>query len=83
MESRTEELEHRGIRKEDSCSLIKKRCCFFLCLWSTACPSSTSVHLTAVWTLIGIKDIFFRYEAAGEMFVGKTASGLPIEHVEI
>jgi hypothetical protein len=48
---------------------------------STACPSSTSIHLRAGWALGGVQDTYLRYEAAGDMYVGRTVSGLPFNSV--
>ncbi|ETO75033.1 hypothetical protein F444_09325 [Phytophthora nicotianae P1976] len=44
---------------------------------STACPSSTSVHLRAGWSLGGVQNTYLRYESAGDMHAGRTVSGLP------
>ena len=46
---------------------------------STACPSATSVHLRAGWTLGGVQDTYLRYQGAGDMFVGRTVCGLPCD----
>ncbi len=83
MESIAEELEHRGIQKEDiGAHSLRKGAASFCASGSTACPSSTSVHLRAVWSSIGVQDTYLRYESAGDMFVGRTVSGLPIDQAE-
>jgi hypothetical protein len=45
---------------------------------STACPPAVAVHLRAGWAMGGVQDRYLRHDAAGDMFVGRTASGLPI-----
>mmetsp|Transcript_2607 Transcript_2607/g.6229 ORF Transcript_2607/g.6229 Transcript_2607/m.6229 type:complete len:171 (-) Transcript_2607:97-609(-) len=47
---------------------------------STACPGSATVCLRAGWKMGTIQDTYLRYEAAGDMHVGRTVSGLPILH---
>ena len=49
---------------------------------STAGPSSSSIHLRAGWAMGGVQDTYIRYEAAGDMFVGRVVSGLPIDKPE-
>jgi hypothetical protein len=67
MESIAEELEHRGIQKEDiGAHSLRKGAASFCASGSTACPSSTSVHLRAGWSLIGVQDTYLRYESAGD-----------------
>jgi len=50
---------------------------------STACPSSTPIHLRAGWALGGVQDTYLRYESAGDMFVGKIVAGLPTTQAEL
>ena len=45
---------------------------------STACPPSAAVNIRAGWTLGGVEDTYKRYEAAGDQYVGRVTSGLPI-----
>jgi hypothetical protein len=49
---------------------------------STACPSSVAVSLRAGWSLAGVQNTYLRYEAAGDQYVGRTVSGLPIDWSE-
>ncbi|KAG6963111.1 hypothetical protein JG688_00008304, partial [Phytophthora aleatoria] len=46
---------------------------------STTCPSSTAVHLRAGWSLGGVQNTYLRYEATGDMHVGRTVAGLSTE----
>ncbi|OWZ08673.1 hypothetical protein PHMEG_00018742 [Phytophthora megakarya] len=46
---------------------------------STACLSSTAVHLRAGRSLGGVQNTYLRYEAAGDMHVRRTIAGLPTE----
>jgi hypothetical protein len=46
---------------------------------STACLSSSTIHLKAGWALGGVHDRYLCYESAGDLFVGRTVSGLPID----
>jgi hypothetical protein len=43
---------------------------------STACPSSTAIHLRAGWSLGGVQNT---YESVSDMYVGRTASELPLD----
>lgn len=49
---------------------------------STACPSSAAIHLRAGWSLGGVQDRYFQYEAAGDQFIGHTVAGLSIHKKE-
>lgn len=46
---------------------------------STACPPSTAISIRASWTLGGVEGHYLRYEAAGDQYVGRTVTGLPIQ----
>ena len=37
-----------------------------------------SICLCANWTLGVVKDIYIKYEKAGDQFVGRSVTGLPI-----
>jgi hypothetical protein len=39
-------------------------------------PSAISIHLRAGWSLGGVQDRYFRWERAGDQFVGRVTSGL-------
>jgi len=75
-----EELERRSVDPESIGShSMRKGASTFAASGSTACPSSTAIHLRAGWALGGVQDRYLRYESAGDMFVGRTVSGLPID----
>jgi len=72
------ELESRGMVAEDiGTHSMRKGSATYASSGSTSCPSSTSIHLRAGWALGGVQDTYLRYEAAGDMYVGRTVSGLP------
>jgi hypothetical protein len=72
------ELERLGLEAGDlGTHSMRKGAATFCSSGSTACPSSSAIHLRAGWTLGGVQDSYIRYEAAGDMYVGRTLSGLP------
>ncbi|ETP24222.1 hypothetical protein F441_02737 [Phytophthora nicotianae CJ01A1] len=73
-----EELHRRGVdRDEHDTHSMRKGAATYCASGSTACPSSTAVHLRAGWSLGGVQNTYLRYESAGDMHVGQTVSGLP------
>jgi hypothetical protein len=73
-----EELEGRGIDPDDlGLHSWRKGSLCFCASGSTACPSGVACQLRAGWNLPGVQDTYYRYEAAGDMHVGRTVSGLP------
>jgi len=46
---------------------------------STSGPSAAAICLRAGWTLPGVQDKYVRFEAAGDMVVGRFVSGLPFD----
>jgi hypothetical protein len=73
----------RGIEKEDlGTHSMRKGAATYCSSGSTACSPSTAIHLRAGWALGGVQDRYMRYESAGDMYVGRTVSGLPIEEPE-
>lgn len=73
------ELRRRGIDPDDIGShSIRKGSATFVSSGSTACPSSTAVHLRAGWAMGGVQDTYLRYEGAGDMYVGRSVCGLPV-----
>jgi hypothetical protein len=77
------EFQRRGIQFEDiGTHSMRKGAATYASSGSTACPSSTSIHLRAGWTLGGVQDTYLRFEGAGDMFVGRTVSGLPCDSHE-
>jgi hypothetical protein len=78
-----EEMARRGILKESlGTHSMRKGAATYCSSGSTACPPSTAIHLRAGWALGGVQDRYMRYESAGDMYVGRTVSGLPIEEAE-
>ncbi|CAN0513534.1 unnamed protein product, partial [Phaeothamnion confervicola] len=45
---------------------------------STACPPIPAICLRAGWTVGPVQDRYIRYEAAGDQYMGRTVSGLPL-----
>jgi hypothetical protein len=45
---------------------------------STAGPSIVAIQLRAGWTIEGVMSRYTRFEAAGDQYVGRCVSGLPI-----
>ena len=41
-------------------------------------PPQIATNLRAGWTMGGVQDTYLRYEAAGDQYVGRVVSGLPI-----
>jgi virulence-associated protein VapD len=74
------ELQRRGIEPDSiGTHSMRKGSATYCSSGSTSCPSSTSIHLRAGWSLGGVQNTYLRYESAGDMFVGRTAAGLPSE----
>ncbi|KAG6942187.1 hypothetical protein JG688_00018269 [Phytophthora aleatoria] len=46
---------------------------------STSGPSAASNCLRVGWPLHGVEDKYVRFEAAGDMIVGRYAAGLPFD----
>jgi hypothetical protein len=77
------ELQKRGLQPDDlGTHSIRKGAASYVSGGSTCCPSSVSVHLRAGWALSGVQDRYFRYESAGDEYVGRTVCGLPISHAK-
>jgi hypothetical protein len=75
-----DELNRRGIDSDDiGTHSIRKASSTFCASGSTACPSSTAIHLRAGWSFGGVQNTYLRYESAGDMYVGRTVSGLPLD----
>ncbi|OWY93367.1 hypothetical protein PHMEG_00037265 [Phytophthora megakarya] len=73
------ELERRGTAAEDiGTHSMRKGASTYCSSGSTACPPSVAVHLRAGRSMGGVQDRYLRHDAAGDMFVGRTVSGLPI-----
>ena len=77
------ELERRSIDPHNiGTHSLRKGSATYTASGSTSCPSSTAIHLRAGWALGGVQDTYMRYESAGDMFVGRTVSGLPSDRPE-
>lgn len=76
----TPELARRAIDAENLGShSMRKGAATYCSSGSTSCPSSAAIHLRAGWALGGVQDTYLRYESAGDMYVGRTVAGLPID----
>lgn len=83
MDSIALELERRAVNSQDlGTHSMRKGASTYCSSGSTSCPSSVAIHLRAGWTLGGVQDTYLRYESAGDMFVGRTVSGLPVNSPE-
>ncbi|KAG6969571.1 hypothetical protein JG687_00003150 [Phytophthora cactorum] len=58
---------------------MRKDSATFCSSGSTACQSSTAVHLRAGWSLGGVQNTYSRYEASGDMHVRRSVVGLSTE----
>ena len=83
LEQVKQHLEELGLDSSDICSnSMRKGSATFCSSGSTSCPSSSAIHLRAGWAMGGVQDTYIRYEAAGDMYVGRTVSGLPRDRAE-
>ncbi|EGZ29151.1 hypothetical protein PHYSODRAFT_474642, partial [Phytophthora sojae] len=57
---------------------VRKGVATFACGGSTGGPSIVSVCLRCGWSMGGVQDRYFRYEAAGDQFLGRVVAGLPV-----
>ncbi|KAF1785227.1 hypothetical protein GQ600_11667 [Phytophthora cactorum] len=46
--------------------------------WSTGGPSIVRICLHCGWSLGGVQDRYFRYESAGDQYLGRVVAGLPL-----
>ena len=77
------ELERRGIDPDEiGTHSLRKGAATYCSSGSTACPPSSAVHLRAGWSMGGVQNTYIRYESAGDMYVGRTVSGLPISSAD-
>ena len=78
-----EYLETLGLEANDLGShSMRKGSATFCSSGSTSCPPSSAIHLRAGWAMGGVQDTYIRYESAGDMYVGRTVSGLPQDRAE-
>ncbi|KUG01951.1 hypothetical protein AM587_10001959 [Phytophthora nicotianae] len=71
-------LKLDGSAKTYGTHSVRKGVATFACGGSTGGPSIVSVCLRCGWSLGGVQDRYFRYEAAGDQFLGRVVAGLPI-----
>lgn len=57
---------------------VRKGVATYACSGSTGGPSIVSVCLRCGWSLGNVQDRYFRYEAAGDQYLGRVVAGLPI-----
>lgn len=77
------ELERHGVDSNDlGTHSMRKGAATYCSSGSTAGPSSSSIHLRAGWAMGGVQDTYLRYESAGDMYVGRVVSGLPLDKPE-
>ena len=73
-----EELRRKGMKASDiGTHSIRKGSATFCSSGSTACPPATAIHLRAGWAMGTVQATYLRYEAAGDMYVGRTVCRLP------
>ncbi len=76
-------LRHQGIDPNDlGTHSFRKGAATYCSSGSTAGPSSSAIHLRAGWAMGGVQDTYIRYEAAGDMYVGRVVAGLPVDKPE-
>ena len=74
-----QELENRAMHYDDlGTHSMRKGAATYASSGSIMAPSAAAIHLRAGWKLGGVQDTYLRYESAGDMFVGRVVSGLPI-----
>ena len=65
-------------RKEIGTHSIRKGAATYVCGGSTGGPSIVSVCLRCGWAIGNVIARYFRYESAGNQFVGRVVAGLPV-----
>ncbi|OQR82152.1 hypothetical protein ACHHYP_16364 [Achlya hypogyna] len=65
-------------KKKHGTQSIRKGVVTYACSGSTGGPSVVSVCLRCGWSLGHVMERYFKYEQAGDQFVGRVVSGLPI-----
>jgi hypothetical protein len=56
---------------------LRKGATTFVSSGSTACPPAAAIQRRGGWTMGHILDVYIRFEAAGDQFVGRSVAGLP------
>jgi len=74
-----DELKRRGLEAEDIGShTVRKGAASFVSSGSPGGPSQAAINLRVGWSMGQVQDTYIRYEQAGDLFVGRTVSGLPL-----
>jgi hypothetical protein len=77
------ELDRRGTAASNiGTHSMRKGAATYCSSGSTACPSAIAIHLRAGWALGGVQDRYLRHDGAGDMHVGRTVCGLPVDEAE-
>ncbi len=61
---------------------LRKGSSTFVSSGTTDAPSQMAINLRAGWTMTKIEKTYFRFERAGDQYVGRTVAGLPIHSAE-
>ena len=73
-----EELERRGLSASDLGShSVRKGGTTYVSSGTTAAPSQSAICIRGGWSQGKVRDIYMRWEAAGDQYTGRTLSGLP------
>lgn len=73
------ELKRRGLSATEIGShSVRKGAASFVSNGSPGGPSQAAINLRVGWSMGQVQDTYIRYEQAGDMFVGRTVTGLPL-----
>ena len=61
---------------------IRKGAATYVSSGSTCAPPQVATNIRAGWTMGAIQDTYLRYESAGDQYVGRVASGLPLSSAQ-
>ena len=61
---------------------IQKCAVIYVANGCTISPTMSSIFIQENWTIGGVEDIYIKYEKAGDQFVARTVSVLPIPNKE-
>ena len=68
-----------GVSVEDlGVHSLRKGAATYISSGSTCAPPQVATNIRAGWTMGTIQDTYLRYEAAGDQYVGRVVTGLPI-----
>jgi hypothetical protein len=70
--------DHSLTTSEISSHSFRKGSLTFLTGVATFAPNIVAIQLRAGWTLEGVQGRYLKYSAAGDQYVGRTISGLPL-----